>query len=390
MVTDANKKKVFLSRLLLKLYHEGKTGVVTVTNNRRRLMIYLKNGHVVYAEGIDTDSQLLKEIASKNKLDRNQLDVLNDMKEREPHSLGRILLERNIISKSAWKKFLDSKVKYTLGAAFQMDTADLEFNRNELDIPPEILIDYNIVQLLLDTIRRMNELEHFERYIPGDDATFAFSRKAKEYKAIFPLSPHEQSVLSEIDGRKTVGEIMKALDLDREDTYRILYLLLCFDMVAPVHEGGKGEEIRVDFVEIINLYLDLLRIIEGKFRKEVGKEFDEIFETYKNELPDPSKELFRNLTVSEGHVEGMVEEISTQVATHGSLTEAKLFLLSSFNKLIYMLLMKMKKVLGDSLSERTLEEMVNVVQYVEKYRQEADIMDYLRANLEDYRTRLSS
>jgi len=63
-----------LSSLLLKLHHKNMTGVVTVKGEQRAIEIYMKSGHVVYAEGIDRENQLLKEIAAKKRLDQTQLD----------------------------------------------------------------------------------------------------------------------------------------------------------------------------------------------------------------------------------------------------------------------------------------------------------------------------
>ena len=68
------------------------TGVVTVKDNRRAIKIYIKAGHVVYADGIDKDSQLIKEIATKRKLGQDQIDELKNIREKDPQSFGKTLL----------------------------------------------------------------------------------------------------------------------------------------------------------------------------------------------------------------------------------------------------------------------------------------------------------
>ena len=64
--------------------------------------------------------------------------------------------------------------------------------------------------------------------------------------------------------------------------------------------------------------------------------------------------------------------------------EGRLVLSSSFNKLLFLLIMRMEKLLGKALAERSLKQMMNILQDVERYRREPEIMDYVRGNLRDY------
>jgi hypothetical protein len=390
MSADQNSQKVILSGLLLKLHKDNMTGVVTVKDSQKALRIYLKGGHVVYAEGIDKDSQLIKEIATKKKLDQAQLSELKTIKEKDPHSLGETLIQRKLISKQVWDKFLELKIKNILATAFKMETADLGFSAAELNIAPINYLDSNIVQLLLDTIRGIKDLELFKKHIPGDNTVFTPSEDSVGLKINVPLSPSEQSLFSMIDGQKTVEEIKKDMGMEAMDIYKILYLFLCFDLIKPITEDTKKGEDVEQFLEIINLYLDLLRIIETYFKKEVGREFENIFDTCRGELPTQSKEIFQSLNLSSDLQKDVIGDIVNRITKIGTMTEGRLLLLSSFNKLIFLLLMRMKKVLGIGLAESTLNEMMNILQYVEKYRQDAEMMNYIRGNLEDYLNQIKS
>lgn len=390
MNTDQNSKKVILTSLFLKLHNDNMTGVVTVKDSQKAIKIYLQGGHVVYAEGIDKDSQLLKEIAAKKRLDQAQLNELKTIKEKDPHSLGETLIQRKLISKQVWDKFLELKIKNILAAAFKMETADLGFSESELKITRINYLDYNIVQLLLDTIRGIKDLELFKKHIQGDNAVFSLSEDPDGLKGNLPLSPSEQAVFSIIDGQKTVGEIITDTGIEKGDVLKILYLLLCFDLIEAMTEESKKEEGGDQYFEIINLYLDLLRIIETNFQKEVGREFENIFNTCKGELPAQSKEIFQSLSLSSDLQKDVIGDIVSRITKIGTMTEGRLVLLSSFNKLIFLLIMRMKKVLGTGLAEKTLTEMMNILQYVEKYRQDAEMMNYIKGNLEDYLKQIGS
>ena len=366
------------------------TGVVTIKDDRKSIKIYLKGGHVVFADGIDKDRQLLKEISAKKKLGREQIDELKRIKEKEPQFFGKALIEQKLISQAIWNKFLEIKVKHILTAAFEMDAADLGFRRSELDILPLNFIDYNIIQLLLDVIRGLKNPEQLKKQIPGDDEAFVATEEAEAMKGNVPLSPSEQTVLSLLGSKKTVEQIIAETGFDQEGVHKILYLLLCFGLIdgATDESGEKVDNKAIG--EIINLYLDLLRIIETNFRKEVGKEFEKAFDSCRRELKGESKELFLNLNLSKENQDSVVKEISRPFQGRDDPAEVRLSLLSSFNKLVYLLILKMKKILGIGLTEMTLDEMMNILDYVEKYRQDKEMMNYVKGNLTDYLRQIKS
>jgi hypothetical protein len=390
MDANPNGKELFLANLLLKLHRDEMTGVVTVKDNRRALRVYLQRGHIVCAEGIDKETPLLKEIGTKRNLAEAQIQELRSVREKDPHALGRVLIEKKIITQAVWTRFLELKVKAVLAAAFDMDNAEVGFSKVDLDIPPLNFIDYNLLQLLLDTLRAIEGLERLKARIPGDDTAFSLSPESDSLKSAIPLSPLEQRVLSMVDGKRTVQHLVKTSGLDPLNLYRNLYLLSCLGLIRVVRQTGKEEETPSDHGEIINLYLDLLGIIETHYRKEVGKEFENIFKKCREELTGQSKELFQDVVLFKENQALAREEISRRFVGQGKATEGRLVLLSSFNKLLFLLVMRMKKLLGLGLAEKALNEMMSILGYVEKYRQDTEVMNYVKGNLKDYLRQLKS
>jgi len=389
MNSGLNQNSVVISRELLKLYYDGRSGEVVVSDKRRTIKIYLEEGNVVYAEGVDEGKQFLREIAGQKGLGPSQLKELEKIMEKDPQSLGKTLLERRLVSEAVWKRFVEIKVKYALAAAFGMDNAELKFREIDFSIFPNNLINYNMIQLFLDTIRLMEDMKIFARQIPGDDAVFTLSEGANEVQAIIPLNPFELTIFSMIDGQKTIGEIIKSKGMARTDVYKTFYLLLCFDLITLIsaQDGGAGSE--VDYTQIVNIYLDLLRILETNFRKEVGKRFESILDKCLNELTGQSKELLRSLDLSKDYQAGIATQISKRFAEKEKAVEGRLVLSSSFNKLLFLLIMRMQKLLGKALVESSLKQMMNILQDVERYRREPEIMDYVRGNLRDYFQQIS-
>ena len=385
MAASPNSKTVSLANLLLKLHYEQTTGIVTIKDARRAVRVYLKSGHVVYADGIDKEAQLLKEIAAKRRLDPSKIQELNTVKEKDPHSFGKTLTQQKIIPQAVWGKFLILKVKHVLSAAVRMKNPDLGFSSAELRIPPENYVDLNTAQLLLDTIRGTQEPEDFW----DEEVRFSLSPGAEDTVEQIPLNLTEKTVYSLIDGRKTVDAIASETDLGTDGVHRILFLLLSLGLIVSSPQGAAGED-SVDYEEMVNLYLDLLAILEGNLRKEVGKEIDNIISRSLDKLSAQSKSLIGDLDLARDARETTVKDIAERLASQGSGAEGRLLLQSSFNKLVFLLIMKMKDILGVNLTEKTIKEMMNILEYVEKYRQDTELMNYVGGNLKDYLQQIKS
>ncbi len=377
-----------LPKLLIKLNRDQMTGTVTIKDDRRSLRVYLRQGHVTSADGLNAESRLIKELARKKGLSPEVVGKLERLLAKDPRSLGRTLVDRGLVKPEVWGRFLLFKVKQTLTAAFQMTDADLGFSESPVEVDPFDSIDYNLFQLLMETVKGMRDGAFFRRYIEGPEGIYETSVDSAALKDRMPLTPSEAAVLRLVDGRRSVKEIQETAGVNEPELYRTLYLLFCFGLIEP--GGGAEEKGEVDYEEIAQLYLDLLNIIEANFRKEVGKQFEKVYAESLEELGTRSGALFESLALSKDAQADFPRQIAARCRDEAPQGDAVLFLKSSFNKLVYLLIMRMKKVLGIGLTEKTIREMMNILDYVEKYRQDAEMMNYVKGNLEDYLRQVKS
>lgn len=166
------------SRLLLRLHQEEATGVIHLKEGERELTLYVKGGVIVYAGGIDRELLLLTGIASRKKLDQEDLDSLRRLLVEEPLFFGKTLLERNLISKSDWVRFLDAKVRDVVAAAQEMKNPEILFNQSELGILPVNFIHCPVPALLLGETQ-----ENGEAFPPA----FPSDKERSEYEDMISL-----------------------------------------------------------------------------------------------------------------------------------------------------------------------------------------------------------
>lgn len=387
MVPVANQNDGRLGSLLLRLQRDGSTGILAIHEGEKQLKLFLKKGRLVYAEGIDKEGSLLVELMSKGKIDLRQLDELRVLKQEDPDGLGKALLNQKIISEAVWRGFLLLKVKAVLCAAFDMENPDPVFNESELSILPLNFIPLESLPLLLDTIRSTTPRKLLREILKSKDEVFGLSPDAPTCKALLPLNPSEEKTLSLIDGRKTAKEILKSSGLTSRLFQKSLYLFLRLGLVGTVPQQWR---ISREHSHIIRLYLNLLLIVEANYREEIGKRSRKVFKKCVTDMTLPGKALFSDLDLVNENLESAAQKIDAHFMEQKTLSDARLVLLTSFSKLLYLLIMRMNKLLGKKRAEKTIEEMINALNHFDPGKKNPETMLHATRNLEDLLRQMKS
>jgi hypothetical protein len=380
MVQVTNQNEGRLGRLLLSLHREGSTGNLGIKEGEKGLKLSFKKGRLVYADGIDKEGPLLVELVSKGKINLRQLDELRVLKQEDPQGFGKALLDRKVVSEALWRAFLLLKVKTILSAAFDMENPDLIFSESELSILPVNFIHEESLPLVLDTIRSTTPRNSLREILKSRDRVFRLSSDVSSCKARLPLNPSEEKTLSLIDGQKTAKEILNSSGLTSRLFQKSLYFLIRLGLVDTVHQERR---ISLEHSHIIRLYLNLLLIVEANYRQEIGKRSQKVVKKCLTDMALPGKALFSDLDLAHENLESAAKKIGAHFMEQKTLSDGRLVLLTSFSKLLYLLIMRMKKLLGKKRAMKTIEEMIHALVHFDPGKKNPETMLYVTRNLED-------
>lgn len=368
-------------RLLLRLHHEEATGVIHLREGERRLAVYVKDGDIVYADGIGEETSLLKAIASRKKLNREAWDPLRRLLDEQPLHFGKTLIERGLISKSDWRRFLENKVKAVVASALGMEDPEILFNQSELGILPVNFVHCPIPSLLLQETRKVKNLEGLQDCLLNPKSRFRLRTDCTPLDGTTSFTASEARLLSLLDGEKEWQKLVQETGATAEALARDLYVLLSLGLIeqAP-SQDGPGDN-RAEYRDMVVLYLHLIRTMKKGFR---DREFSEMVRKALAGTKGPVRTLFQDLFPAPENGEAMVEEILKRFNTLGTLTNRRLVLLTAFNKFIYLVLLRIRKGAGKTRAGSVLEQMMKTVLQAEESRKHPDLMRYLLGNLEDY------
>ena len=133
---------------------------------------------------------------------------------------GKVLIEKGFLSPTDLWKCLHEQVAGVFHAIL-LSREGVFTMVDEPDVDLGTPLSVNTQSLLMDGIRRIDEMTLFRARIPGPQA---FLRR-KEPRVPVTLRPTEQALLDLVDGRRRVAEIAQAAHLNEFDATKVLYHL---------------------------------------------------------------------------------------------------------------------------------------------------------------------
>ncbi|HET9594660.1 MAG TPA: DUF4388 domain-containing protein, partial [Anaeromyxobacteraceae bacterium] len=133
---------------------------------------------------------------------------------------GKVLVERGLVSAADVWKCLHEQVAAVFHAILL--TREGVFTMvDEAQPEPGTPLAVNTQSLLMDGIRRIDEMSLFRARIPGPDA---YPRR-RDPKVPITLKPSEARILELVDGRRTVADVAREAHQNEFDATKILYHL---------------------------------------------------------------------------------------------------------------------------------------------------------------------
>lgn len=200
-------------------FHEGRITAVWSSDPREYL------GQYLLAFSRITEDQLREALATQE--DENQL-------------LGRILINRQLVTEAEIRKIVQLKVEEAIFDTFLWDVGTFEFHDGAPAHQRAMLLSLDVTGIVLEGARRVDEWSRIRRGIKGNDAVVcAVSEAVAEH---LPLSPDDAAILGRLDGTKTVDQIVIEMRAPEFKVNKLLFDLIEKGMVRVLDPGGKVGE----------------------------------------------------------------------------------------------------------------------------------------------------
>ena len=219
-----------ISDLIAFLSQARWTGRLQIHASEGERSIYMREGEVTGASSEDPADRLGEVIVRLGYLNRGQLAQV--LEHSSSLKIGRALVDKGLLQAHDLWKCLTQQVSDIFHAIVLRREGAFLLIDQELEEKSLHMLQLSTQSLLMDSIRKIDEMAHFRKRIPNS-RVYVTRRRAPDGK----LEDDEARVLRLADGQRTVLELGQASKLSEFDVTKIIFRLLEAGYVALSHRA---------------------------------------------------------------------------------------------------------------------------------------------------------
>jgi hypothetical protein len=267
--------------LLRSLLASRETGILTFRDGDITKSIYMDAGRVVYAASTNVDERLGESLLMRGRITARQYLEASRLI-RPGRRLGAILVELDALEPDELIPAVETQVKDILMDLFTWTHGSYELVMKDMDAESVIVLNISTENLILEGIRRLRSWSQVLRGIGHiDTVLFPTGQTDALYK--IELTPEEQEVLAQVNGRATVEQICDVSYLSNFETCRALWALQVLGVVrrgqagdaAAAGENAIARERELDLEEIVEKFNQMFGRIYSFLKGRLGDGVDE-------------------------------------------------------------------------------------------------------------------
>ncbi len=240
-----------------------KTGTLAIQKDDAIVMVYFKEGNVIYAYGPQQTyhiGQLLKELKV---LTAEQLEEAVRLQSESQNSrrLGEILISQRFIDRSDLETVVKTQIEELLYSLLAWETGSFKFYENQHPTEEEITVRISVENVILEGLRRHDEKNMATETLPDLDAVFTISVSESNRSRDVNMNATEWNLMALVDGHRTLKEICEISMLGQDEALvRLARLKLAGIIIKtetkPVPKTEAPLDLMVD--RLANLFEDYL------------------------------------------------------------------------------------------------------------------------------------
>jgi hypothetical protein len=254
------------------------TGKLTLRQNNLERCIHWKDGEIIFATSSSPEHSLGQFLLRNGKITLTQYE---DSKRRVTANTrhGKLLVQMGAISpKDLWwgvknqaLEILYSLFSWKDGAFVFTDGVDELANER-------IVLSINTAGMIMEGIRRLDESARIREKVPSLDVVFVKVPGAVPDFRELDMNDHEIAVYNNIDGLRTVRELVGKSELTEFEVTRILFQLVLARLIESAPEEKSTRPVFLDvedspeLLKVISTYNDMFGRLYAALMSAVGEE----------------------------------------------------------------------------------------------------------------------
>jgi tetratricopeptide (TPR) repeat protein len=294
-----NIKNTSLIKILVYLNRSRKTGTLVVITPAFTKKAYLSKGDVIFSSSTFEDDRLGEMLIKAEKITMEQYDKSVEILKKRGKRLGAILVELGYITPKDLFWGVKYQVKEIIYSLFLLENANYEFIEGDIPSDEIITLKMSMGNLIYDGVKRIDNWTRIRNEMPVADNILKLSSDPVTLFQDIELGTQDRKMLSIIDGKKTIKEIIENSWIGSFEGMKILYTLWAIGVIEEKKMAFEPEE-------MISLD-DILQPVsedEDAFRRKVDEIYanldtvsaDELLEVNEHDDEESIKKNYYRLT----------------------------------------------------------------------------------------------
>jgi tetratricopeptide (TPR) repeat protein len=219
--------EVNVADVIVQPYTSKLTGILRLAQGEIKKSLYFKDGSIVFAHSNLKNDRLGEILLKLGKITQDDFQIISRLTERGMR-LGQVLFEKGFLTQPQIIASVIYQVQQIIFSVFNWDFGEYEFIEKERPVFEDIIVDLSTPDLLLEGIRNTTNLFVLERGIGEGDEKIIYLNDGAPRLAREEFDFAEQTVLSCIDGKSSLGKVRAMSRLSSYEFGRAMNtLLLC-------------------------------------------------------------------------------------------------------------------------------------------------------------------
>ena len=221
-----------LPEILQTIYHHRVPGVVTVGRDGIEKKIFIQDGAIIFATSTDRADSLGAYLRRTNRITSSELRVsAESLLTAQGKRHGQLLVEMGVLSEDQLYGLVTDQVRSILYSVFEWDRGEVTFEVGRYRAEELIRLNIPAEQCLLEGIKLLQDARRVVSRLGPSWTVFERTKQVPDPVEI-PLSTAELRFLEQIDGERTLRELVNVGPGDPGLNAKIVYAFFVLNLVV--------------------------------------------------------------------------------------------------------------------------------------------------------------
>ena len=268
-------KHYSLSDILMGFQKTLRTGLLDIRSGSIHKEIYIRNGNMIFATSNQDKDGLWNILLKYRIINKEQYAEAIEFRKKTGKSIAAVLVALGYLKPKELKAVVELQAKSIIGSLFVIGDAAFEFKEGSVSLKDIVTLKLSVANLIYGEVKRTADVKLLETYFL--DSILEFSPTPLNLFQDISLETVDRTILSLVDGRTKVRDIIQLSPLVQDDTLRILYALLEARILEIKKEGEAPQGITVEEVleEVRETPRETIEKIETMYAKcKIANNYD--------------------------------------------------------------------------------------------------------------------